>query len=142
VIDRTLAMLFLDLTKQSIDTFHRIPVNPSGNDVPLLGAFPYLAPPHGTPPVPQGGATFNFRTEPSSAFVRVDRMGMPAVATALIGSSQKVPYNDDSPPDDAKPNADGTFKWVPEIRSQLTSLTRALADDFDRLGVAKCAKPI
>jgi hypothetical protein len=60
---------------------------------------------------------------------------MPAVATALIGSSAKNPYNDDAP------DVDFTFKWTPEVTQQLTNLSNALADDFDRLGVNKCAKP-
>lgn len=136
VIDRTLAMLFLDLRKHSIDTFHNVPVNPLGNDVPLRSDFPYFAPPQGNPPLtPAGGTNFDFRTDAASAYVRVDRMGMPAVATALIGSSAKNPYNDDSP------DVDFTYKWTPEIKTQLTNLTNALADDFDRLGVTKCAAP-
>ncbi|HEY0116469.1 MAG TPA: hypothetical protein VGB54_12195 [Allosphingosinicella sp.] len=141
VIDRTLAMLFLDLSRQSIDTFWNIPVNPKGNDVPLPTAFPWLAPPFGGDRPSQGGSNFNFRTDAASAFVRVDRMGMPAVATALIGSSAKVPYNDDSPPQDVTASSAGTFKWVPEIRSQLTALTNALADDFQAAGVTMCARP-
>lgn len=141
VIDRTLALLFLDLTKEPIDRFHNIPVNPFGNDVPLPSAFPWLAPPFGGARVSQGGAVFNFRTDPESAFVRVDRMGMPAVATALIGSSAKNPYNDDSPAQDvtAAP-AGGGFKWVPEIKAQLTALTNALGDDFRALGLNMCAR--
>lgn len=141
VIDRTLALLFLDLRTHSIDTFHNIPVNPKGNDVPLPSAFPWLAPPFGGVRQSLGGTNFNFRTDPDSAFTRVDRMGMPAVATALIGSSAKNPYNDDSPPQDLSSPSDGVFKWVPEIRSQLTTLTNALADDFRAAGLTMCAQP-
>lgn len=141
VIDRTLALLFLDLRTHSIDTFHNIPVNPKGNDVALPSAFPWLAPPFGGVRQSLGGANFNFRTDPETAFVRVDRMGMPAVATALIGSSAKNPYNDDSPPQDLSATPDGLFKWVPEIRSQLTILTNALADDFRAAGLTLCAQP-
>ncbi len=141
MIDRTLALLFLDLRTHSIDTFHNIPVNPKGNDVPLPSAFPWLAPPFGGVRQSLGGTNFNFRTDPDSAFTRVDRMGMPAVATALIGSSAKNPYNDDSPPQDLSSPSDGVFKWVPEIRSQLTTLTNALADDFRAAGLTMCAQP-
>ena len=141
VIDRTLALLFLDLTKHSIDTFHNIPVNPFGNDVPLPASFPWLATAFGGQRPSLGGSNFNFRTDPASAYVRVDRMGMPAVATALIGSSAKIAYNDDSPPQDQSAAPGGTFKWVPEIRSQLTALTNALADDFQAAGLTLCAKP-
>jgi hypothetical protein len=141
VIDRTLAMLFLDLTKEPIDRFHNIPVNPLGNDVALPAGFPWLAAPFGGARVSQGGAGFNFRTDPDNAYVRVDRMGMPAVATALIGSSAKNNYNDDSPAQDRTASGEGTYKWVPEIRAQLKALTDALADDFRTLGVNMCALP-
>jgi hypothetical protein len=135
VVDRTLAMIFLDLTSQSIDTLHNLPLNPPVNDKPFRTDFPWLAPPFGAQPVAQGGSGFNFRTDPASTYVRVDRMGMPAIATALISSSHKNEYNDDSPREDA------TFKWVPEIRGSLTQLTNALADDFTRLNLKLCARP-
>jgi hypothetical protein len=62
-------------------------------------------------------------------------MGMPAVATALIGSASKNPYNDDNP------TIDATGKWVSELVAQLTALTNALADDFGRAGLTICARP-
>ena len=40
-------------------------------------------------------------------FTRVDRMGMPAISTALIGSAEKNNYNDDSPADDVIPYRHG-----------------------------------
>jgi hypothetical protein len=141
VIDRTLALIFLDLRVHSVDAFYNIPVNPGGNDVPLPASFPWLAPAFGGQRPSLGGSNFNFRTDPESAFTRVDRMGMPAVATALIGSSAKNPYNDDSPPQDLSASPEGTFKWVPEIRTQLTALTNALADDFRAAGLTMCAQP-
>ena len=70
-----------------------------------------------------------------SAYVRVDRMGMPAVATALIGSDTKNAYNDANPADDVA----GVF--VPELSEQLTGLTNALADDLLDAGLTPCAKP-
>jgi hypothetical protein len=88
VIDITLAALFLDfsVTGQAPDTFAKLPLNPPGNDKPFSLSFPFLAPPQGTPPLAlTTGTSFDFRTDPDSAYVRVDRMGMPAVATALIG---------------------------------------------------------
>ena len=60
---------------------------------------------------------------------------MPAVATALIGGPNKNPYNDDNPAVDA------TGRWVPELSSQLTALTNALADDFRALNLTMCATP-
>ena len=142
VIDRTLAMAFLDLRTQSIVTFLNIPVNPKRNDVALPAAFPWLAGAFGGTRPSLGGSNFDFRTDPESAFVRVDRMGMPAIATALVGSAAKNPFNDDSPAQDLTSPTQGVFKWVPEFRAQLTALTNALADDFRAGGFAMCATPI
>lgn len=141
VIDRTLAMVFLDLRTHSIDTFWNIPVNPKRNDKTLPTAFPWLAGPFGGDRPSLGGSNFNFRTDPETAYVRVDRMGMPAIATALVGTSAKDPFNDDSPAQDVTSNG-GVFKWVPEFRTQLTALTNALGDDFRALGVKMCAQPL
>ncbi|RVQ65175.1 DUF4331 domain-containing protein [Croceicoccus ponticola] len=136
VIDVTLAVIFLDLGVHSATTLAGVPVNPPGNDVQYRPVFPYLAAAQGSPPLATGGAsTFDFRSDASSAYVRVDRMGMPAVATALIGSDQKTAYNDADPADDA--NGD----FVPELTEQLTGLTNALADDLVGLGLTPCAKP-
>lgn len=135
VVDYTLAFLFLDLTRHPITALHSLPLNPPGNDKALPSVFPYIAEPHGgTPPV-GGGTSFDFRSDPPSAFVRVDRMGMPAIATVVISGAKKVAYNDDSPVDDA------TFKSVPEIQATLTGLANALADDFARANLAICATP-
>ena len=135
VIDVTLAVIFLDLTTHSPLTLANIPINPPRNDRNFRG-FPFLAPPQGSPPLANGGGSgFTFRNDADSAYVRVDRMGMPAVATALIGSDQKVPYNDANPSDDAA----GTF--VPELTEQLTGLTNALADDLTAAGLTPCAQP-
>ncbi|WP_145916846.1 DUF4331 domain-containing protein [Erythrobacter sp. QSSC1-22B] len=135
VIDVTLAVIFLDLTVHGAGTLAGLPLNPPANDVPFRAGFPFLAQAQGSPPQPSGGSSFGFRTNAPSAYVRVDRMGMPAVATALIGSDQKIPYNDANPADDAA----GTF--VPELVEQLTGLTNALADDLVGAGLTPCAKP-
>lgn len=136
VIDVTLAVIFLDLTKNSPATFASLPVNPAANDLPFRSAFPYLAAAQGSPPLAATtGTAFNFRTDAESAFVQVDRMGMPAVATALVASARKTAYNDGLPVNDAA----GTF--VPDLSTQLTTLTNALSDDFLRLGLPLCARP-
>lgn len=136
VIDVTLAVIFLDLTRHSATSFAALPVNPAANDQTFRMAFPYLAPAQGTPPVAATtGTAFNFRTNPNEAFVRVDRMGMPAVATALIRGPAKTPYNDADPVNDA------AGQFVPEITAQLTTLTEALADDLGRLNLTPCARP-
>ena len=136
VIDVTLAVIFLDLGVHSPLTLAQLPLNPAANDLPFGDAFPFLAAPQGTPPLaPANGDMFTFRTDAPSAYVRVDRMGMPAVSTALIGSDQKAAYNDADPASDAA----GTF--VPELSKQLTGLTNALADDLVGAGLTPCATP-
>lgn len=137
VIDVTLAVLFLDLRVHSPLTFFNVPVNPPANDRTFRADFPYLAPPQGNPPL-SGSDTvtdFAFVEQPASAFVRVDRQGMPAVAPALIGGPLKNPYNDANPVDDAA----GTF--VPELAAQLKLLTDVLVDDIKALGLTPCAIP-
>ena len=134
-IDRTVAMLFMDVPRQGIDVLARLPLGPQANDVPFRTAFPYLAPPNGVQYPPGQGSNFAFRTDPPSAYVQVDRMANPAVATVVIGTSQKNPYNDDSPA------VDGTRKYVTEITTTLTGLTNALADDFTARGLHLCARP-
>lgn len=134
VIDLTLAALFLDLTKEPVTRFVAMPLNPPSNDVPFRDAFPYLAPAQGNPPLgPTMTSGFNFRTDPASAYVRVDRMGMPAVATAVIGSSAKSAYNDANPLDDRN------LKFLDEIKATLKGLTDALSDDFAAAGLNMCA---
>jgi hypothetical protein len=137
VIDITLAMLFVDfsVSGQSPRTFANLPLNPPGNDEPFSDTFPFLAPPHGNPMLAATtGTSFDFRTDPDSAYVRVDRMGMPAVATALITTPVKSAYNDANPSDDA------TGKFEQEQRDDLKSLYDELGDDLIRLGLKICAR--
>ncbi len=68
----------------------------------------------------------NLSMTPAS-YGRIDRMGMPAVATALISS--KDAYNAANPTDDAA----GAF--VSEIVAQLTTLHTALDDDLIAAGL-------
>jgi len=138
VIDITLAALFLDfgVTGQSPLTFANLPLNPPANDRPFSDTFPFLAPPQGTPPLAATtGTSFDFRTDPDSAYTSVDRMGMPAIATALIGSSQKNPYNDVTPTQDA------AGQFIAEERTLLTGLYGNIADDLTRLGLTLCGRP-
>lgn len=134
VVDVTLAAIFLDLKTHGADTFAKIPLNPSGNDVPLQTAFPYLGVAQGTAPAGGTGSGFVFRTDAPSAYTRVDRMGFPAVATALVSSASKTAFNDDNP------GVDASGKWVPEFTNTLKGLTTALADDLAGLKLTPCAK--
>jgi hypothetical protein len=136
VVDITLAILFLDLRTHAPDTLAKVPVNPPANDLPFRPNFPYLAAPQGTPPLSgTAGTSFNFRTDPASAFTRVDRTGKPAVAPALIGSALRNSYNDTGLADDI------AGLYVPELSAQLTALTNALADDLGALRLTPCATP-
>ena len=136
VIDTELAWIFLDLSKHPADTLAKMPLGPSANDVAFRADFPYLAPPNGAPAPAAGGSNFNFRTDPASAYTQVDRMGLPAIATALIGASAKNSYNDDSPA------VDGTRKYVNEITTTLGGLANALADDFAKINLTVCARAV
>ena len=142
VVDITLAVLFLDVNApgQSPSTFTTVRpggLNPQTNDInggAFLSVFPFALPPQGSPPLATGtGAGFNFRTDPASAYVRVDREGMPAVSAAVIGAAMKNAYNDDGPAEDL------ANKYVPEIVTQLTNLHNALADDLIVLGLKVCS---
>ena len=138
VIDILLAALFLDfnVTGQSPMTFANLPLNPPANDRPFTTTFPFLAPPQGTPPrAATTGTVFDFRTDPDSAYTVVDRMGNPAIATALIGSSQKNIYNDVTPTQDAA----GQFRT--EETNLLTGLYGNIADDLTRIGLRLCGRP-
>lgn len=134
VIDVTLAALFLDLTKEPVTRFVALPLNPPANDVPFRTVFPYLAPAQGNPPLgPVMTSGFNFRTDPPSAYVRVDRMGMPAVATAIISSATKTRFNDADPRDDVN------LTFLDDISYTLKGLTDALSDDLAGGGFRMCA---
>jgi hypothetical protein len=139
VVDISLAFLFLDLTEsgQSLRTFANLPLNPGGNDVPFRSTFPYFGPAQGPAQLAATtGTAFNFRTDPDSAYVQVDRMGMPAVATVLIGSPLKDEYNDVSPSTDVQ----GTFRA--DETAQLTNLMNAIGDDLTSIQLDICAKRV
>ena len=137
VVDVILAVLFLDIDAdgQSPLTFANLPLNPDMNDIGTPpSTFPFLLPPQGNPTIaPSTGTTFNFRTSGDSAYARVDRMGFPAISTALVPSDLKIPYNDASPVNDAN----GEFAGA--IVGRLQTLTDALDDDLLGLGFNICA---
>lgn len=136
VVDLLLATLFLDMkvTGQGPNTFVNIPLDPPSNDKPFSLTFPFLAAPNGSPQVASGtGSGFNFRTDPDSAYVSVDRMGNPAIATAIIGSSMKLTFNDSTPTDDLA----GTF--AAEEKNELKKFFGLIGDDLVGLGLKICA---
>ncbi|CAN5279652.1 hypothetical protein BH09PSE3_BH09PSE3_07520 [soil metagenome] len=136
VIDVELAVLLLDLKKHNPGTLALLPLNPAANDLPFRADFPYLAAPQGSPPIPvAAGTDFDFRSDPASAYIRVDRMGQPAVATVLVHAGNKTAFNDDSPSDDA------AGKWGAEFGGSLTDLQNELVDDLKAAGLTTCATP-
>ncbi|MCB9565812.1 MAG: DUF4331 family protein [Myxococcales bacterium] len=81
-----------------------------------------------------GGDPFVFDATPPDQLTQIDRMGMPAINTAVITSKDK--YNGSSPADDA--NGD----FVPEIVANLTGLHGALDDDLAGLGLTPCVADV
>ncbi len=69
-----------------------------------------------------GEDPFIFAADPPESYTRVDRMGMPAIATAVITS--KDMYNAANPADDA------ALTFVGEIGVNVTGLHAALDDDL------------
>jgi len=137
VVDITVAMLFLDLTVsgQSIRTFANLPLNPPRSFPAPTTTFPFLANPTGNPVLPATtGTSFDFRTDPDSAYTSVDRMGNPAIATILIGSSARNTYNDSAQ------SADIAGSFRAEETAGLTAFMNAIGDDLTTLGLKICAQ--
>jgi hypothetical protein len=76
---------------------------------------------------------FVFDQTPPGDLVQLDRMGMPAVATAVISKEQKDAYNE------ADPAVDAASTFVPDIIANVTALHTALDDDLTGLGLTPCA---
>lgn len=136
VVDILLATIFLDMSAsgQGPNTLANVPLDPPSNDKPFSLNFPFFADPNGAPLRASGtGSGFDFRSDADAAYVNVDRMGNPAVATALIRSPRKTEYNDDNPAVDA------TDKYLEEEKEDLISLFDLIGDDLTDLGLKICA---
>lgn len=72
-----------------------------------------------------GGDPFVFDETPPGDLVQLDRMGMPAVATALIAADLKDSYNESTPADDV------SMTFVDSIVASVTGLHMALDDDLE-----------
>lgn len=77
-----------------------------------------------------GGSEFEFDESPPQDYAQVDRMGMPAINTAVI--TDKDEYNISSPADDAQ----GIF--VDQIVANVAGLHAALDDDLMGAGLVPC----
>lgn len=80
-----------------------------------------------------GDDPFVFRTDAPGDYQRVDRVGMPAVSTALIGADQKNAYNDAGPAEDAN------LDFAGEIVAQLTTIHTLFDDDLAGLSLTPCS---
>ena len=79
------------------------------------------------------GATPIFRTNPLTAYTRIDRMGMPAVSTAAVPTDSKDLYNDGGPMDDA------SLSYAGPLLAQLTAVHGLLDADLVTLGLVPCS---
>lgn len=137
VVDITVGFLFLDLavSGQSVRTFANLPLNPPRSFPAPTTNFPFLANPTGNPVLAATtGTSFDFRTDPDSAYTSVDRMGNPAVATIVIGSAARNTYND------AAQSADIAGQFRAEEIAGLTAFMNAIGDDLTTLGLRICAQ--
>lgn len=94
---------------------------------------------------PDGGGVcvggWDFRTDAPATYTRVDRMGMPAVSTALIGTARKDDYNDASPSLDGDPlhPTPAAAAFAGDIVASLTGLHTALDAQLAGLGLDPCS---
>lgn len=82
----------------------------------------------------------DFRTD-TTGYSRVDRMGMPAVSTALVSSGMKNAYNDGNPSAGTGGDQEvvgGLPRWAPEFATSLIGIHNALNDDILALGLHHC----
>lgn len=79
------------------------------------------------------GASVTFRTEPVAMYDNVDRMGMPAVATALVPGASRNDYNDGLPSDDAG------LMFAGPLLTTLGAIHAGLDDDLTALNLTPCS---
>lgn len=107
-----------------------------GTTTPTTTEDPTTGEPTTGEPTTGGGDPFVFDATPPGDLAQVDRMGMPAVATAVISMGMKDAYNEASPTDDA------SQAFVPDIVANITTLHAALDDDLVGLELTPCAVPV
>lgn len=145
VIDLTLAYLFTDLSKNSIDALAKLAINPAsnadnfdaaGNVIGFSDGFPFVNQAHG-PIKPEGtGSNFDFRANTATDYEVIDAMGNPAVATILVPGDLQAKFNQNTPADYA---ANGG-KYLSDLKNDLTGLATFLKDDFNKLSFTTCAQ--
>jgi hypothetical protein len=136
VIDITLGVILLDINRagQNAASFAAIPLDPPGATKTPLTTFPFAALPNGNPPIDAGtGTGFVFDTTPMSGYVQVDRMGMPAVATAIILGPRKNAYSD------GNVQLDTANIFAFDLIEGLRRFSEPLQDDLTARGLTSCA---
>lgn len=136
VVDITLAAILLDVNRpgQNVASIAAIPLNAPRATKPPLAEFPFANTPNDNPVLDAGnGTNFTFDTAPMSAYVQVDRMGMPAVATALVLSPRKDAYND------GNVLLDSASAYSFDLIEGLRRFAEPLQDDLQARGLVSCA---
>lgn len=136
VVDITLALALLDINSagQSPRSFADLPLNPPRATKPPLADFPFANLSNDNPALDAGtGTGFVFDTAPMSAYVQVDRMGMPAVGTALILSPRKTAYSD------GNVQLDTANTYAFDLIEGLRVFSEPLQDDLTARGLRSCA---
>lgn len=136
VVDITLAVVLLDINRpgQNVASIAAIPLNAPQATKPPLPTFPWANTPNGSPSLDPGtGTGFVFDDAPLSAYTQVDRMGMPAVATALVLSPRKNAYND------SNVLGDSASQFSFDLIEGLRRLAEPLQDDLAARGLVTCA---
>ena len=110
----------------------------SGDRVRADGTPP---PPPAPAPAPLTPGTYNMRVDGPERYVRVDRMGQPAVGTALLSRAPGSRPNGGNQRD-ALNRADpaGDTAFVPEMLATLTTLLQQLDPAFAMAGVTPCSQ--
>lgn len=136
VVDITLGVILLDINRagQNAASFAALPLNPTQAGKVPIADFPFANTPHGTPALDPGtGTGFVFDNAPMSEFVQVDRMGMPAVATAIILSPRKNAYSD------GNVQLDTANTYAFDLIEGLRTFATPLQDDLKARGLVSCA---
>lgn len=76
---------------------------------------------------------YGFRTTSPANYTQIDRMGMPAVSTALISSANKDNYNK------ATPAEDGNGNFQNDIIQNLSAIHGKVRDDVVGVGLTPCS---
>lgn len=92
------------------------------------------APAAPSPPQPPLADTFVFETAPKTAYGRFDRMGQPVVATVLLLTKDKDPFNESDPAADAD--------YAALMTARLQELHTGLDDAITAKGLTPCATDV